>query len=110
VFSFTFVMVFVGLVATFQFLLPSLNSTFIRVSAVVVVGGLLSAARKAGLLPIFSQVEADRLPRGISFLSWFLGMAVVWVTLSAVFENRITLDNVIGGVLFGLMWAGLTTL
>lgn len=107
VFCFTFAMVFVGLVAAFQFLWPALNSTFIRVSALVVFVGLAFVARKVGLLPIPAHADADQLPRGICFLSWFLGLAVVWLTVSAVFESRVTLDNVIGAVLFGLMWAGL---
>lgn len=76
----------------------------------VAVAGLAFAARKAGLLAIPSHAEADQLARGIYFLSSFLGIAVVWVAFSAVFENRISLDNVIGAILFGLMWASLTTL
>lgn len=106
-FFFIFAMAFVGLVVTLQFLWPALNSTFIRVFSLVAIFGLVFAARKAGLLPKLSHAEAGQLSRGISFLSWSLGMAVMWVAFSAVFENRISLDNVICAVLIGLMWAAL---
>ena len=105
----TSALVYLGLVASLQFLWPGLSRGAIEISAMIIFSGWVVVARKVGVIPIFTQAEADEMPRGWYFLSCFLGFSILWVVLSSAHANRIALGSVLEAAFMGLFWAAVMT-
>jgi len=106
--SFTWALVFVGLVTLLRFLWPGLGLGAIQVIATAVCFAWILLARKVGVIQPFRRADADKLPRGWYFLSCFITFSVLWVA-ALVFpagQDRTNPAFLIGAIPLGILMGG----